>query len=232
MALALVFSVACGGGQSTDSSSSNLGQSDKTDDLDGQPAGATEPGAPDATGDAGVAEEPTKPAAAVTFVITNSGKDDLVFSTDRGWQPIIFAYSGKPPKAKPILMFPKFCTASCDVAAEERCPFCPQPEKVKEIRKAEKREIVEPGKTLEVGWDAEVFVYGRTKGKRDGRTKRCECYKKEPVPANTYTVRICGLRVTKVAEQRSKLQCMDGTMTLPSEEPVRVEVDFPDPKSK
>jgi len=224
----VVFVLGCGGGQSTDSKGGNLGQSSKGDDLDQ----STNTGGEGQEGDAGTTEEPEKPADPVTFVIKNSGKEDLVFSTDKGWQPIIFAFSGKPPKAKPIIMFPKFCTAACDAEPEERCPFCPEPEKVKDIRAAEKREIVEPGKTLEVGWDAEVFVYERTKGKRDGRTKRCECYKKEPVAADTYTVRVCGLRMTKVAEERSKLQCVDGTMMLPSEEPLRVELDFPDTKGK
>ncbi len=228
----LVLALGCGGGQSTNSKNGNLGQSSKGDDLDDNGATGTGGGQEGEGQEPETTTEPEKPADPVTFVIKNSGAEDLVFSTDKGWQPIIFAFSGKPPKAKPIIMFPKFCTSSCDAEPEERCPFCPEPEKVKEIRAAEKREIVAPGKTLEVGWDAEVFVYERTKGKRDGRTKRCDCYRKEPVAAETYTVRVCGLRVTKVAEERSKLQCVDGTMTLPTEEPLRVELDFPDPKGK
>ncbi len=229
----LVASVlaACGGGQGTDSS---VGQTTKGDDLD-VPADdkhtAPAEDVPPSQADAGV-EEPPVSKDPVTFVIKNSGSKDLVFSIDRGWQPVIFGFSGKPPKAKPIIMFPKFCTASCDADEAERCPYCPQPKRVRDVRKAEKRETVEPGKTLEVPWDAQVHVYGRTTGKQKGRSKRCECYSKAPVPAESYTIRACGLRVTKSARHRSKLQCVDASMTMPSDGPVRVELDFPDPKGK
>ena len=40
------------------------------------------------------------------------------------------------------------------------------------------------------------------------------------------TAKACGLRLTTTAEERSQLQCVEGKMTLPSEEPQRVELDF------
>jgi hypothetical protein len=237
LTVSLAAALACGGGQSTDSKGQNLGESNKGDDLDVPNDGTTATGGGDSgqgdggdTGEGGADAKPDEPAAPVTIVIKNTWKEDLVFSTDKGWQPIVFGFSGKPPKAKPIIMFPKFCTASCEAPAEERCPFCKEPEKVKEIRKAEKREIVPPGKTFEIPWDAMVYEYKRTKGKRDGRTKRCECHQKKEVPPETYTIRVCGLRVTKTANQRSKIQCVDGQMTVPSEEPIRVELEFGKPK--
>jgi len=232
-AFALTFQAAgCGGGQDTDSTSSNLGESNKGDDLDvpdKQGDAAAESTEPDADG--GTAAPPAS-SDPFTFVIKNSASDDLVFSMDKGWQPNIFGFSGKPPKAVSIIMFPKFCSAACDAPEEGRCPYCPEPERVRDIRKAEKRKVVSAGQTLEVPWDGKVFGYQRTKGTRKGRTKRCECYKKQDAPAATYTVRVCGLRVTKSAKQRSRLQCEDASMTLPSDEPQRIELEFGDKETK
>ena len=229
--------IGCGGATPDQSTGPKVGEStgddldvDKQDPCAADGTGDGSTGPKEGAADGGEKPGPDTPAAPVTFVMKNTGSEDLVFNMDKGLQPVIFAFSGKPPKAKPIIMFPKFCTASCDAPEEGRCPYCPQPTKVRDIRAAEKREVVAPGKSFEAPWDAEVFVYKRTRGKRDGRTKRCECYTKEPVKPETYTVRACGLRVTKEAQKRSKYQCVDGTMTLPSEEPIRVELSFPDPK--
>ncbi len=169
----------------------------------------------------GTAEEGPPPA--VTFVLKNSDATELAFNMDFGWQPNLFAYTGKPPKAVSILMFPKFCTESCEAAAEERCPTCEQPETAKDILAAQKMEKVPPGEELEVPWDGQVFVYGKTRG---ANKQRCECHRTEPAPEGTYTVKACGLRLTTTAEERSRLQCVEGEMTLPSEEPLRVELDF------
>jgi hypothetical protein len=184
-------------------------------------------------GDAGVEgevdAEPEPPA--VTFVLENTHPDeDLVFSLDRGWQPVIFAYSGEPPNATPIIMFPKHCTAACDAEAEEICPDCPEPTNVQDIKAAQQREVVAPGETLEVPWDGEVFVYGATEGTRDGKPVSCDCYDKEPVPEETYTVRACGFRVTTEPNRPSTYQCVQGEMTLPADEPLVVELEFPVPE--
>ena len=181
-------------------------------------------------GEEGADALPEEPAA-VTFRLVNQAKEDLVFSTDKGWQPVIFAFSGEPPNAKSILMFPKFCTASCDAAAEERCPYCPEPERVREVKDAEQREVVAAGASIEVPWDGEIYVYEKTRGTRDGKKKRCDCYRKELVPPETYTVRACGLRITKTASSTTKYQCVDGTMAFPAEGPQVVTLEFPKPKS-
>jgi hypothetical protein len=168
------------------------------------------------------------PPAAVTFVLKNSHDQELAFNMDLGWQPVLFAYSGKPPKAVSILMFPKFCTASCEAPAADRCPTCPQPEKAKDILAAQKMEKVAPGAELEVPWDGQIFVYEKGRGKKK---QTCECHRTEPAPEGTYTVKACGLRLTTTAEERSQLQCVEGSMTLPSDEPLRVELDFGSPKA-
>ncbi|HTE52357.1 MAG TPA: hypothetical protein VK698_16010 [Kofleriaceae bacterium] len=241
--LAVGLAPACGGTPKPDSESpgeSEGGQSAGTDDDDGggdqtaedggdQPAedggeGETAEGA-EGEGTEGTTEQGPPPA--VTFVLKNSDATELAFNMDLGWQPNLFAYTGKPPRAVSILMFAKFCTASCDVAQEERCPICEQPEKAKDILAAQKMEKVAPGEELEVPWDGQMFVYEKTRGKRKAR---CECHRPEPAPAGTYTVKACGLRLTTTAEERSKLQCVEAEMTLPSDEPQRVELDFGKPQ--
>ena len=165
------------------------------------------------------------PPPAVTFAVTNDGDEDLVFSLDKGWQPVIFAFSGKPPKAVPLTMFATAYTASCDAEEADRCPKAPpRPEKNRDEAKAEKRETVAPGGKLAVPWDAQALVYEKTKA--GGR--KCECYRPAPSPPGDYTVRACGLRRT---EGKSKLQCIDAAMTLPSADgkPLTVELHFPKP---
>ena len=73
---------------------------------------------------------------------------------------------------------------------------------------------------------AQVFVYEKTRGKRKGKRRGCECHRTEPAPPGTYTVRACGLRLTKSAERRTQLQCVNGEMTLPASSPQVIELDF------
>jgi len=234
---ALALALACGGGQKTDAQNPAEGEGQRAGGADeGNGAGAEESAAgaseeSEAGQDAGESEEgeetegekPQGGPAAVTFVLKNSHDQELAFNMDLGWQPNLFAYTGKPPKAVSILMFPKFCTASCDAAAAERCPTCPQPENAKDILAAQKMERVAPGEELEVPWDGQMFLYEKGRGKNK---EECECHRTEPAPAGTYTVKACGLRLTTTAEERSRLQCVEGKMTLPAEEPLRVELDF------
>lgn len=225
----------CGGTQNP-ASSEPLGDThervasddmDPSTDVSGDPAG---PGAEDEVGTgAEPGPAPVEEPPAVTFRLVNTAKQDLAFSIDKGWQPVIFAFSGKPPNAKSILMFPKFCTASCDAAAEEVCPYCPEPENVKEAKASEQRQVVAAGDSIEVPWDGEIFVYEKTRGTRDGKRQRCDCYRKEPVPPETYTVRACGLRITKTADRSTKYQCVDGTMSFPADGPQEVILEFPTP---
>lgn len=220
----------CGGSQNP-ANSEPLGDTHVESEAEGlndqaAPAGL-EAGEESTTGEPG--EAVPEEAPAVTFRLVNTAKEDLVFSVDKGWQPVIFAFSGEPPNAKSILMFPKFCTASCDAAAEERCPYCPEPENVREVKASEQRQVVAAGSSIDVPWDGEVFVYEKTRGKQDGRSKRCDCYRKQAVPPETYTVRACGLRLTKTAKRSTKYQCVDGSMSFPAEGPQVVTLEFPAP---
>jgi hypothetical protein len=218
----LMFAAAACGGTQDSVASTPVGEGGSSPATD-EPGEAAEGGA----GQAGKEASAASAAPAVTFRLKNTAKEELVFSLDKGWQPVIFAFSGKPPKATPILMFPKFCTASCDLDEAERCPHCVEPDKVKDIKAAEKREVVAPGATLDVPWDGQVHVYENTRGKREGKSVKCECFRKQPVPAETYTVRACGLRITKSAKSSTRYQCVEATMSFPAEGPQVVELDFP-----
>lgn len=213
----------CGGSQApAQSAPGDTHATGPEQDLDAVPAGMSEEVAiPE-----DVEPTPEAPQAPVTFRLVNRADEDLVFSIEKGWQTSFIAFSGKPPKAKPIIMFPKFCTASCDAAAEEVCPVCEAPEKVDEVKAAEQRQVVAPGASLDVPWDGQVFVYEKTRG---ANRQRCECYRTEEVPPETYTVKVCGLRLTKSAAKSTKLQCAETTMTVPADEPQVITVEFPAP---
>ena len=167
--------------------------------------------------------------ATVTFVLKNSHREELAFNMDRGWQPNLFAYRGKPPRAKWILMFPRHCYAACTAPEADRCPVCREAESARAQLSAQKLTRVAPGDELSVPWDGQVFVYEKTRGKRKGKRRRCECHRTEPAPPGTYTVRACGLRLTRSAERRSQLQCVNAEMTLPASGPQTIEFDFAAP---
>lgn len=224
-AAAVALGVSCGGASSDPGAAAPPGTS--------RAEGAGAEGALARDAGAGQEADAEPPPPAVTFALENTHPEqDLVFSLDRGWQPVIFAYSGEPPNATPILMFPKHCTAACDEEEGERCPSCPEPTGAQNIKEAQKREKVPPDETLEVPWDAEVFVYQDTEGSRDGRPVSCECYDKEPVPEGTYTVRACGFRVTTEPNRPSTYQCVESEMTLPAEESMVVDLEFPEPEEE
>ncbi|WP_428264225.1 hypothetical protein [Haliangium sp.] len=219
----------CGGSQSP-AQAQSMGDSHAGTNTSEDGAGtasdmSADPTGPE-TGDDAMAETPTEDPPPVTFRLINQAEEELVFSIEKGWQTIFIAYSGQPPNAKPIILFPKWCTASCDLAAAERCPVCEEPETVKEVMAAEQRQVVAPGESFDLAWDGQVYVYEQTRGQ--GR-QRCECSRTEPVAPETYTVRACGLRLTKVASKSTKLQCADATLTMPSEQPQVVELEFPAP---
>lgn len=212
--------VACGGSQKSDQTQSSGGMV-SPEGLPLSDAGPGDAMLPDAG-----------PPPPVTFHIVNSGKEDLVFSVEKGWYIYLSAYSGEPPHAKPIVMFPKSCTASCDLTETEVCPYCPEPEGVKEVKAAEQRVVVPPGESYDVPWDGQIFSYERTRGLINGEQGSCNCYRTSPVPAATYTVRGCGLRLTDNAKESSKLQCVYSEMTLPAAEPITVTIDMGEPKPK
>ena len=215
---------ACGGKGESSGGATTPGQSQGGGDMNGTGMGA-------GMADAGaMPADAAPPPAAVTFVLKNTAEDELAFDMNKGWQPNIFAYSGKPPKAKLILMFPTFCTAACTAADADRCPVCEAPDKVKDVIAAQKVEKVAPGAELDVPWDGQAFVYQKTKAMVDGKKTRCQCYSTEPAPPATYTVKACGLRITTQVGTVSTQQCATGEMTLPVTEPIRVELEFPTPK--
>ncbi len=226
LAAGLLFATACGGTQAADGGETP-GQTHTTPSGNGDHVAGDDDDidsplqTPSDAADAGA----TAPAsdALVTFVLKNSGSDTLFLNMDKGLQAVISGYSGKVPNAKQLLLFPTHCTASCDSPPEEICPTCEEPQRVKDIKAAENHQPVEPGATYEVPWDGIAFKDRRTKGKRKGG---CNCYETlEPAPEN-YTIRACGLRKTQSAKTRSKYQCVEASLTLPTTEPVVVELDF------
>lgn len=232
LCLPISFVLACGGTPKKDTETTPVGESTAgsnpagpADDLDVADGTGTD----GTNGAEGSAEESGKSAsdgsASVTFRLKNTYKDDLVLSLDKGYGAVIFAYSGKPPKAKSILMFPKHCTAACSAGASERCPVCEAPTNVKDIKAAEKREVIASGKSLDVPWDGQVYVYEDT----DADGKSCKCFKRADVPPEKYTIKACGLRVTKSATKSTKIQCESAEATFPGDGAQIVELEFDKP---
>lgn len=228
---------ACSGSGSK--GSEGPGNSHVTDDLDTDDAGPVagdpanpcgDPANPCAGGEPAV--DPDAPL--VTFELANSHDIDLEFSIEKGWGLAVSGYSGEPGKgAKPIILFPKHCTAACEVDEAERCPVCEGPDGVKEEKEAEQRQVVAPGESHTLAWDGMVHVYKKTKGlSPKGKKKSCECYERVMVEPNTYTLRACGLRVTKSAKKTSKYQCVTAEVELPPSEPTTIKFDFGAPPAK
>jgi hypothetical protein len=201
---------------------------------DGNDPGAGTPGEDGgvAAADLPDAAPPPPPRSPVTFVIKNDGKTDLTFALDKGWGASLFAYTGKPPKATSIQVFPKYCTGSCDLppgnAEGESCPICKEAEDPKERQKEEKaetkREIVAPGATFELGWDGQAVVYEKAAKEIRGKNKKCECWRPAPPPAGTYTIKACGLRTASEVGKTSKFDCVETTVDLPVPEGQTVDV--------
>jgi hypothetical protein len=222
--LAALLAPGCGGSGKKDSS--EPGGSHETPGGEGGGTGTEPGGAPGSggVGDAGVAagEPDAAPARApVVFVLKNEGKTELTFALDKGWGGAIYAYSGKPPKAKSVLVFPRYCTAACDGSGEGGvvCPTCTEAEDPKERQKQEKaetvRQVVPAGESFELSWDGQVLGYEKAPKDVRGKNKKCECWKKAAPEAADYTVRACALRTASVVGQSSKMECVEGTLTLP-----------------
>lgn len=212
LAFAALVALSCGGAQPTDVEEpgrSRAGEGGVADDLD------VDRSAPDTTTEA---EPEPEPASPVTFVLKNTHPSEgLFFNMDRGYGGFTSTFSGKPPRATVVHAFPRHCTASCD--AEDLCPTCPEPD-----QKNQKLHEVAPGQAMEIPWDGMVHVYEKVKGK--GARKGCECHRMEEIPPEAYTVRICGLRLSRSARQSSKLQCIEGQLSFPADGPQRVELEF------
>jgi hypothetical protein len=164
------------------------------------------------------------PPPPVTFQLKNTGKADLVFTNWKGWGPLVFAFSGKPPKAVPIILFPKHCTASCDEA--DKCPVCPEPANDTERKKQEAaapKQTLASGEQFDLAWDGKVYAYEKTtQGKR-----KCECWRKVDPAPDTYTLRACGTRAAPAVGKPSTSSCVDQPLVLPvANPPVTLPVDF------
>ncbi|MEM9490094.1 MAG: hypothetical protein AAGC55_13180, partial [Myxococcota bacterium] len=116
-----------GGGQSGESIADDLDVPDSADGENGSAEAGDGTAETDTDTDDASAADGDAPA--VTFRLMNTADEDVVFSLDRGWQPVLVAFSGTPPNAKSFLMFPNFGTASCAVDAAVQCPVCAQPER-------------------------------------------------------------------------------------------------------
>jgi hypothetical protein len=226
LALGACVALSCSGGGQGQGPSGPGGPGDTHgDDLDtdepSADAGAATPPGPGAV-DGGAAVAPPTPGTLVTAELKNSGTTDLELNVDKGWGIALNGYSGVPPKATPILIFPQYCTAACD--SDDPCPKCEAPEKASDESKMEQRVVIAPGKSHVIEWDGNVHVYEKVAGQ-----KKCQCYKKVPVPAESYTLQSCGFRITKSAGERTKLQCMKQQVTLPPAKPTKLIFDFPQP---
>ena len=216
LAIALL---ACGGSSKPESGNPGSKHSAGSGDSDGDTDTPVTSTLPEADAGAAVSEA----SAPVTFVLKNSAKESLFLNMDKGFAAVIYAYSGKPPNAKSMLMFPTFCTASCDTAPADVCLVCEEPKRATDIKAAEKHDEVASGESRRVEWDAKAFS---NKKIRNARGKRCDCHETVEPPPEEYVIKACGLRKTKSAKKPSKYQCVEGTLTLPVTDPVTVELDF------
>jgi hypothetical protein len=145
----------------------------------------------------------------VVFELRNDGDLPLNFGVTKGWGPVIFAYTGKPPKAKAVILFESACTASCEAPPEEICPVCPEPKDKREELAMARLETAQPGTSIKVPWDGLVRVYENAPGK-----KRCKCFRVAPPAADSYTIKACGLRVAREAGKASRPVCAETVVTL------------------
>jgi hypothetical protein len=223
----LVLSCSGGGsGQQGPGGPGGVGDTHHDLDTGGQPpADAGAGGGPTPVDGGAAVIPPPPPAALVTVELKNTGTTDLELNVDKGWSIALSGFSGTPPKAKAILIFPRWCTVACDAA--DTCPKCEAPEKASDETKQEQRVVIPPGQSHTIEWDGNVHVYQKVAGK-----KGCDCYTKQMVPPESYTLRSCGLRVTKSADQRTKMQCVDQKVQLPPDKPTRVIFEFPQPPPK
>src|SRR5688500_1385678 len=153
---------------------------------------------------------PPTPVEGTVIELKNEAEVPLNFGTTKGWGPVVFAYTGKPPKAKSVILFESACTASCDSAPEALCPECKAPETKKEELAMAKLESVPPGSTLRVPWDGKIRVYEGAPGGKKG----CKCFRTIEPPEGAYTVKACGLRPPKEPGKPSTPVCTETPVTV------------------
>lgn len=225
-AAALVAAAACGGATKGGGGGGGpLGDTHATPPPnEDDPAARAEGGEGGGSAEAEIPPAPP-PKTTVTLSLRNAASDELHFALDKGWSAVVFAYTGKPPKAKAAVLFATWCTESCDAAPEAQCPKCAQPDDPSEAKRAElqetRREVVPAGAAYALEWDGEIFAYEPVKQKRN-----CQCWRKVPPPADTYTIKACGLRPAKRVGQASKLVCTETQAQLPVPPGTTIELVF------
>jgi len=222
----LLFAAACGGSQSQTPVAPPPGDTHVTpaapDVVPPAPGETQTPPTPPPQPDERASRPPALPLPeGTTIELKNDGDGDLMFSTTKGWQPVIFAYTGKPPKAKSVMLFEGFCTASCDVPGDGVCPVCAPPKNKKEELAMAKSETAAAGGSVKVPWDGKVLVYDKAPGK-----KHCKCWKKVDPPADTYTIKACGLRPSKEPGKASKPVCTETQAALGGGLPPAITLSF------
>ncbi len=225
LAFVLVAS-ACGGGQAQTPPPAAPGEAHATPPVaapDVAPSAPGEATAPPPPTTPTPPEQPTPPppVAGTTIELKNDGEGDLLFSTTKGWQSLVFAYTGKPPKAKSVMLFEGYCTASCD-SGDKVCPVCPEPKNKKEELAMAKSETAAAGGSIKVPWDGKIFVYEKAGGKH-----HCKCWRKVDPPADTYTIKACGLRPSKEPGKPSKPVCSETQAALGGATPATITISFP-----
>jgi hypothetical protein len=224
--------IGCGGAKKPVAEGPPPGESHVTD-ADAVAVAAAEPV------DAGAPEPPPPPPIDAgpppppyTFSLENPEATDVTFAIDKGWQPVIFAYTGKPPKAKSVLLFPTFCTESCEADPKAMCPICREPVEPKDRQKHEKaetkREVAPAGGKFELAWDGKVFAYEKAPKEARGKKRKCQCWRKVDPPADTYTIKACGLRPAEKVGGGSRFVCAETQVALPAPTtPTTISLKFP-----
>lgn len=194
-------------------------------DPSSQPANPTPPAAPTAPEPVVIAP-PVKdqPPLGPTIVLQNDGAEDVIFGVTKGWAPVIFAYTGKPPKAKSVILFEAACSVACGAPPDADKPVCVAPETKAQELKMAKTETADPGKSLTVPWDGKVLQYETDKASR----KKAKCWRKADPVSDTYTIKACGLRKSGIAGKPSKPICVETEVALaPGAIPNVITLNFP-----
>jgi hypothetical protein len=219
LAFVAAVAIACGGSQKPE-----VAAEPAPGELHAQtpPAEPAPPVTPPASEPAPPAPGPVAPPAGGPFIeLRNEADLPLNFGVTKGWGPVVFAYTGKPPKAKAVILFESACTASCDSPPDAVCPDCPEPKDKKEEQAMARTQTVEPGTSFQVPWDGKVRVYEKVAG------KRCKCFTTMEPPADSYTIKACGLRPPKQPGKPSRPVCAETVVTLGPGQPPPIVLSFP-----
>ena len=160
--------------------------------------------------------------SAYTIELINKGDSELMVSVRKGWQPVVFALQGKPPKATAFMLFPKHCMQSCDIAAAQMCPVCEVNEK--NVVKRRKQELAQkkdvsapPGGTITIPWDGHFYDYQLAPAEaRTRKNSTCQCYQPADPAPGVYQFWVTGRRrQTKKFGKPARMSRLIQSVTLP-----------------